>query len=196
MRSWRPLPPARRCSACPTRRSTSSSIPRVAACAWSEARPREQFARAVRALCETDAGVIPGACAANARERVRPYDWANAMRMTERMYAQSLDARPSGPEGNTCHSPSPRRGPDAHRHDRFPDPAAHPVRRTARRTDVGCARRRWSAARSYPVWTAPRIAALLWAESSSAPYPRGKGEVCKTFMHRFESGRRLSPPPS
>ena len=25
-----------------------------------------------------------------------------------------------------------------------------------------------------------------------APYPSGKGEVCKTFMHRFESGRRLS----
>ena len=24
-----------------------------------------------------------------------------------------------------------------------------------------------------------------------APYPRGKGEVCKTFMHRFDSGRRL-----
>ena len=26
---------------------------------------------------------------------------------------------------------------------------------------------------------------------STAPYPSGKGEVCKTFMHRFESGRRL-----
>src|SRR5437868_2696490 len=25
-----------------------------------------------------------------------------------------------------------------------------------------------------------------------APYPSGKGEVCKTFMHRFESDRRLS----
>ncbi len=25
-----------------------------------------------------------------------------------------------------------------------------------------------------------------------APYPRGKGEVCKTFMHRFDSGRRLT----
>ena len=24
-----------------------------------------------------------------------------------------------------------------------------------------------------------------------APYPSGKGEVCKTFMHRFEPGRRL-----
>src|SRR5262249_35415744 len=24
-----------------------------------------------------------------------------------------------------------------------------------------------------------------------APYPSGKGEVCKTFMHRFESDRRL-----
>src|SRR2546426_8870510 len=27
-----------------------------------------------------------------------------------------------------------------------------------------------------------------------APYPSGKGEVCKTFMHRFESDRRLYPP--
>src|SRR5262249_13572434 len=26
-----------------------------------------------------------------------------------------------------------------------------------------------------------------------APYPSGKGEVCKTFMHRFESDRRLFP---
>ena len=25
----------------------------------------------------------------------------------------------------------------------------------------------------------------------TAPYPSGKGEVCKTFMHQFESGRRL-----
>ena len=25
----------------------------------------------------------------------------------------------------------------------------------------------------------------------TATYPSGKGEVCKTFMHRFESGRRL-----
>ena len=28
-------------------------------------------------------------------------------------------------------------------------------------------------------------------EESTATYPSGKGEVCKTFMHRFESGRRL-----
>ena len=27
-----------------------------------------------------------------------------------------------------------------------------------------------------------------------ATYPSGKGEVCKTFMHRFESGRRLCSP--
>ena len=27
--------------------------------------------------------------------------------------------------------------------------------------------------------------------SVKAPYPRGKGEVCKTFMHRFDSDRRL-----
>src|SRR5205823_915999 len=27
-----------------------------------------------------------------------------------------------------------------------------------------------------------------------APYPSGKGEVCKTFMHRFESDRRLCHP--
>ena len=25
----------------------------------------------------------------------------------------------------------------------------------------------------------------------TAPYPSGKGEVCKTFMQRFESARRL-----
>ena len=25
----------------------------------------------------------------------------------------------------------------------------------------------------------------------SAPYPSGKGEVCKTFMHQFDSDRRL-----
>ena len=29
-----------------------------------------------------------------------------------------------------------------------------------------------------------------------APYPSGKGEVCKTFMHRFESDRRLFFPSS
>ena len=27
-----------------------------------------------------------------------------------------------------------------------------------------------------------------------ALYPSGKGEVCKTFIHRFESGRRLRTP--
>ncbi len=27
---------------------------------------------------------------------------------------------------------------------------------------------------------------------SMAPYPSGKGEVCKTFMRRFESARRLN----
>ena len=29
-----------------------------------------------------------------------------------------------------------------------------------------------------------------------APYPSGKGEVCKTFMRRFESARRLRTSPA
>ena len=34
------------------------------------------------------------------------------------------------------------------------------------------------------------IEGFPWSECL-APYPSGKGEVCKTFMHRFESDRRL-----
>jgi glycosyltransferase involved in cell wall biosynthesis len=49
----------------------------------------EQFARAVRALCETDAESYRRMCQ-NARERVRPYDWSNAMRLTEQMYERTL----------------------------------------------------------------------------------------------------------
>ncbi|MGO9310664.1 MAG: glycosyltransferase [Spirochaetia bacterium] len=50
-----------------------------------------QFARAVRAVCETDPESYRAMCR-NARERVRPYDWANATRMTEQMYGQALDS--------------------------------------------------------------------------------------------------------
>ena len=32
-------------------------------------------------------------------------------------------------------------------------------------------------------------------EKGAAPYPSGKGEVCKTFMRRFESARRLTEDP-
>ena len=32
---------------------------------------------------------------------------------------------------------------------------------------------------------------IMMIAATVAPYPRGKGEVCKTFMHRFDSGRRL-----
>ena len=49
----------------------------------------DQFARAVRAICETDAESYRRMCR-NARERVRPYDWANAVRLTEQMYERSL----------------------------------------------------------------------------------------------------------
>jgi hypothetical protein len=31
------------------------------------------------------------------------------------------------------------------------------------------------------------------SDDLTAPYPSGKGEVCKTFMQRFESARRLYP---
>ncbi len=33
---------------------------------------------------------------------------------------------------------------------------------------------------------------IMMIAATVAPYPRGKGEVCKTFMHRFDSGRRLT----
>jgi 1,2-diacylglycerol 3-alpha-glucosyltransferase len=49
----------------------------------------EEFARAVRAICESDPDSYRRMCG-NARERVRPYDWANAIGMTERMYGRAL----------------------------------------------------------------------------------------------------------
>jgi glycosyltransferase involved in cell wall biosynthesis len=49
----------------------------------------EQFARAVRALCETDVESYRR-LSRNARERVRPYDWANTMRLTEEMYGRAV----------------------------------------------------------------------------------------------------------
>ncbi|MGA2974461.1 MAG: glycosyltransferase [Spirochaetia bacterium] len=52
----------------------------------------EQFAAAVRSLCETDGETYQGMCK-SARERVQPYDWANSVRMTERMYQQSSRGR-------------------------------------------------------------------------------------------------------
>ena len=35
-----------------------------------------------------------------------------------------------------------------------------------------------------------------WELTRKAPYPSGKGEVCKTFMQRFESARRLQITPA
>jgi 1,2-diacylglycerol 3-alpha-glucosyltransferase len=49
----------------------------------------EEFARAVRAICETDRESYRELCR-NARERVRNYDWAHAVALTERMYERSL----------------------------------------------------------------------------------------------------------
>jgi glycosyltransferase involved in cell wall biosynthesis len=49
----------------------------------------EEFARAARAICETDQESYERLCR-SARERVRPYDWAQAMTATERMYERSL----------------------------------------------------------------------------------------------------------
>jgi 1,2-diacylglycerol 3-alpha-glucosyltransferase len=48
----------------------------------------QEFARAVRALCEADAAAYRRMCGA-ARERVRRFDWGNVLDMTERMYARS-----------------------------------------------------------------------------------------------------------
>lgn len=48
----------------------------------------EQFARAVRELCETRDDTYEQMCNA-ARERVRPFDWAHNMDLTEEMYARS-----------------------------------------------------------------------------------------------------------
>ena len=48
----------------------------------------EQFARAVRELCETGDQSYQRMCSA-ARERVRLFDWAHNMDLTERMYALS-----------------------------------------------------------------------------------------------------------
>src|SRR5690606_27666426 len=40
-------------------------------------------------------------------------------------------------------------------------------------------------------------ASVYWLHTNkTVPYPSGKGEVCKTFMHRFESDRHLVPEPA
>ena len=49
----------------------------------------EEFARAARAICETDQESYLRLCR-NARERVRSFDWANAIGLTERVYARTL----------------------------------------------------------------------------------------------------------
>jgi 1,2-diacylglycerol 3-alpha-glucosyltransferase len=48
----------------------------------------EEFAKAVRALCETDDARYRTMCA-NARESVRRFDWATVTAMTERMYRRA-----------------------------------------------------------------------------------------------------------
>ena len=37
-----------------------------------------------------------------------------------------------------------------------------------------------------------RVESSIEFRTRTAPYPSGKGEVCKTFMRRFESARRLN----
>ena len=48
-----------------------------------------EFARAVRAICESDQESYRRLCR-GARERVRPFDWANAIGLTERVYTRTL----------------------------------------------------------------------------------------------------------
>ena len=57
---------------------------------------------------------------------------------------------------------------------------------------VECDLAKVEVAGSNPVSRSQRAQAnVAWALQCLAPYPSGKGEVCKTFMHRFESDRRL-----
>jgi glycosyltransferase involved in cell wall biosynthesis len=48
----------------------------------------EQFANAVRALCETGSESYEALCR-NARSKAKPYDWDNNMNLTERMYVKT-----------------------------------------------------------------------------------------------------------
>ncbi len=58
----------------------------------------EEFARAVRELCETGDDDYEQMCNA-ARQRVRPFDWAHNMDLTEQMYAGSAGRRGSSRRG-------------------------------------------------------------------------------------------------
>jgi 1,2-diacylglycerol 3-alpha-glucosyltransferase len=49
----------------------------------------EQFARAVRSILEADPATYHRMCAA-ARERVKPFDWANSIAKTEQVYVRAL----------------------------------------------------------------------------------------------------------
>jgi 1,2-diacylglycerol 3-alpha-glucosyltransferase len=57
-----------------------------------------QFARAVRALCETDEESYRSMCR-NARERAQPFDWSNTIRRTEEMYQGRPGTRRTGRRG-------------------------------------------------------------------------------------------------
>lgn len=54
----------------------------------------EQFARAVRELCETDEESYHRMCS-SARERVQPFDWSRAVKLTEGMYESRRGAEGS-----------------------------------------------------------------------------------------------------
>ncbi|HUJ74703.1 MAG TPA: hypothetical protein VL359_07580, partial [bacterium] len=51
-----------------------------------------QFAQEVRRLCEQDPASYAALCD-GARARARPYDWSNAMRSTEQLYARAPQPR-------------------------------------------------------------------------------------------------------
>jgi 1,2-diacylglycerol 3-alpha-glucosyltransferase len=62
--------------------------PRVGIRLPQDATP-EQFARAARSILETDRATYHRMCAA-ARERVRPFDWADTIAKTEQVYVRAL----------------------------------------------------------------------------------------------------------
>ena len=60
--------------------------------------PPEEFARAVRTLCETDKDSYKGMCH-DARKRVARYDWSNNLDLTEKMYAGASPRGGRNPRG-------------------------------------------------------------------------------------------------
>lgn len=60
--------------------------------------PPEEFARAVRSLCETDGDSYRNMCR-DARRRVAHYDWSNNLNLTEKMYASAGPRGTRNPRG-------------------------------------------------------------------------------------------------